>query len=1125
MAERKVIRPIPRRYKLVGVLAAIAVLYGATLLFSRLVMPAPRTALPPHTPEAIRAAQEERALPENLEGLPDRIALDIPEREYQQAAAFLKAHPKADKAEIEAAIAAGALPTWYPREAAPILDKLPPEMKLPSVAERVGPEPVVMRGVEGPGQYGGVWVMCCTGGVNESSTMAMRITCPRLCRFGPLGYPVVPHAAKRFRMLEEGRVCEVELRRIRWSDGHPFTADDVMFWWYDVMLNETIGNGAHHAHFNVGGQPTVLEKVNDHCVRFHFTQPRSDFIEWLASTTLMLPAHYLKQYHPSYADPDFLQSEKERYGCTGANSLFALMSGPNNPRLPVLGPWMRREQTTMPPYSFVRNPYYFAVDEQGRQLPYVDRLQMELVDQMMLPVAVGSGRVSYQFRYLSFSQYTDFVSRADQNDFEVRCWLPGSRSEWLIHPNLNRHREPGDATTDFKADLLADKRFRQAMSLGINRKVINEALYHNVGREEQVDPGDYSQYPSRNLRFAFVEYDPERANRLLDELWRERGLDPSIRRNGYRVDADGRIPLFSICLNDFTGIGPAQFLCDDWAKLGIRAVYQSLSRTLLDTRRAGRDFDFYIWSSESEVVPLHSSRSFVTLDTNAAFALGWAQWVMRGGMRGDPRAEGSGCVPIPPEHPMAEAVRLYDRMLCTMDLEARRRDMARVCDIAAEHLWTINICANIPRIQVISRDFHNVPRRAFDCYYHMTPGNAAPETYYFGHPSHAADADTVRQIAYPDTVPLASAFVPVSLGSRILKWLFIGIGAGLLALLALRHPFVLRRLFIMVPTLLVVSICVFTIIQLPPGDFLSNRLMELQESGATPEEIESSIAMLRDMFYFDQPAVKRYAHWLGLYYFLSFDRADAGLLQGNMGYSMDTLQPVNNMIGDRIWLTMMISAGTLLLTWCLALPIGVYSACKQYSLGDYFFTLLGFLGMCVPAFLLVLIIMALTGISGLFSAEYAIQPYWNWPKVLDLLKHIWVPILVVGISGTAGMIRVMRANLLDELRKPYVTTARAKGLRPFRLLIKYPVRLALNPFISGIGSIFPALVSGSSIVAIVMSLPTVGPLMLSALMSQDMYMAGSMLMVLSSLGVFGTLISDLLLMAVDPRIRMGKGTR
>ncbi|MBQ4106611.1 MAG: ABC transporter permease subunit [Lentisphaeria bacterium] len=1125
MAERKVIRPMPVWFKLAGFFAAVAVLYGATLLFSRIVMPAPRTSLPPRSEAAVRAAVAERDLPVSREGLPDRIALDIPEREYQQAAAFMKAHPRADKAAVEAAIAAGELPVWYPREEAPILKQLPEEVKLPPVAERVGPEPVVLRGVEGPGKYGGVWMMCCTGGVGESSTMAFRINAGRLFRFGPLGYPVVPHVAKSARMLEDGRVCEVELRRIRWSDGAPVTADDVIFWWYDVMLSETVGGAAHQAQFNIGGKPTQLEKIDDYRVRFRFEHPRSDFIEWLASTTIMMPAHYLKPYHPNYGDPDFIQSEMARYGCSSAQALFSMISGPNNPRLPVLGPWMRREDTTMPPYSFVRNPYYFAVDEQGRQLPYVDRLQIELVDPMMLPVAVGSGRVSYQFRYLSFSQYTEFVSRADQYNFDVRCWFPGSSSEWLIHPNLNRNCGDGTKATVFKAELLADKRFRQAMSLGIDRETINEALYHNVGRLEQVEPGNYSQYPSEKLRYAFVNFDPEQANRLLDELWRERGLDPTIRKDGYRVDAEGKVPLFTICLNDFTGIGPAQFLCDDWADLGIRAVYQVLSRTLLDTRRAGRDFDFYIWSSESDVLPLHSSRSLVTLDNLAAFAIGWGHWVSRGGMWGDPRAESSGCIPIPPDHPMAEAVRLYDRMIGTMDLATRQRDMQRVCEIAAEQLWTINICSNLPRIQVVSRDFRNVPRRAFDCYFYLTPGNAGPETYYFDNPTSAADADTIRQIAYPDTLPLAAAYKPASIGSRVLKWLFAGIAAILVVLLTLRHPFVLRRLFIMVPTLLVVSICVFTIIQLPPGDFLSNRVMQLQESGSSQAEIESSLETLRNMFHFDASPVEKYARWLGVYYFFSFNPADAGLLQGNMGYSMDTLQPVNNMIGDRISLTMAIAAGTLLLTWALALPIGVYSACRQYSIGDYVFTLLGFLGMCVPGFLLVLIVMAFTGISGLFSVEYSIQPYWDWPKVVDLLKHIWVPILVVGVSGTAGMIRVMRANLLDELRKPYVTTARAKGLRPFRLLIKYPVRLALNPFISGIGSIFPALVSGSSIVAIVMSLPTVGPLMLSALMSQDMYMAGSMLMVLSTLGVFGTLVSDLLLMAVDPRIRMGKGTR
>ncbi|MBR4956664.1 MAG: ABC transporter permease, partial [Lentisphaeria bacterium] len=307
-------------------------------------------------------------------------------------------------------------------------------------------------------------------------------------------------------------------------------------------------------------------------------------------------------------------------------------------------------------------------------------------------------------------------------------------------------------------------------------------------------------------------------------------------------------------------------------------------------------------------------------------------------------------------------------------------------------------------------------------------------------------------------------------------------------------------------------------------DYLSNRIVQLQESGMTEEEITEQIDNLRDLFRFDDPAWKRYLRWMGVTWFVTGDRADLGLLQGNMGYSMETGKSVNTMVGDRILLTMLISFFTIIFTWAVALPIGIYSAVRQYSFADYMFTIIGFLGMCVPGFLLALILMALTGINSLFSAQYAIQPYWDLPKVLDMLKHIWAPVLVVGVAGTAGMIRIMRANLLDELRKPYVITARAKGVRPGKLLFKYPVRLALNPFISGIGGLFPRLISGSSIVAIVMSLPTVGPLMLGALFSQDMNMAGSMLMVLSTLSVFGTLVSDLLLIAIDPRIRIGGGS-
>jgi len=244
-----------------------------------------------------------------------------------------------------------------------------------------------------------------------------------------------------------------------------------------------------------------------------------------------------------------------------------------------------------------------------------------------------------------------------------------------------------------------------------------------------------------------------------------------------------------------------------------------------------------------------------------------------------------------------------------------------------------------------------------------------------------------------------------------------------------------------------------------------------------------------------------------------------------MGRSMESLRPVNSMVGDRVILTFLISLGTILFVWSIAIPIGIYSAVKQYSIGDYVLTFAGFIGMCIPDFLLAILLMYVSAewfgipISGLFSSQYGAQPEWTWGKVVDLLQHIWVPIMVLGVVGTAGMIRVMRANLLDELRKPYVVTARAKGVRPMKLLFKYPVRMALNPFISGIGALFPQLVSGGAIVAMILSLPTVGPLMLSALFSEDMYLAGSMLMVLSLLGVVGTLVSDLLLLWLDPRIR------
>jgi peptide/nickel transport system permease protein len=265
----------------------------------------------------------------------------------------------------------------------------------------------------------------------------------------------------------------------------------------------------------------------------------------------------------------------------------------------------------------------------------------------------------------------------------------------------------------------------------------------------------------------------------------------------------------------------------------------------------------------------------------------------------------------------------------------------------------------------------------------------------------------------------------------------------------------------------------------------------------------------------DQPYYIQYLKWMGL------------IMQGDFGMAIEWGRPVLDVIGDRITLTVVISLAAIVFTWALALPIGIYSAVKRYSIGDYVFTFFGFIGLAVPGFMLALIVMYIgfkyfgANIGGLFSADYADAP-WSLAKFMDMLKHLPIVAIVLGVSGTAQLIRIMRSNLLDELRKPYVMTARARGLAETRVILKYPVRVALNPFISTIGYLFPYIVSGSIIVSLVLSLPTVGPLLLKALIAQDVFLAGTIVLMLGVTTVIGTFISDLLLMWVDPRIRLGR---
>ncbi len=333
--------------------------------------------------------------------------------------------------------------------------------------------------------------------------------------------------------------------------------------------------------------------------------------------------------------------------------------------------------------------------------------------------------------------------------------------------------------------------------------------------------------------------------------------------------------------------------------------------------------------------------------------------------------------------------------------------------------------------------------------------------------------------------------------------------------------YLLRRFLTMAVTLLVISALVFFIIKLPPGDFLTNQIAELRAQGEAAAAAKAEFLIRQ--YGLDRPVWEQYLVWIGVW---PGPNGFSGLLQGDWGWSFEYDRPVTEVVGDALWLTLLVNVFVVIFVHLVSIPIAIYSATRQYSIGDHAVTLLGYIGLATPSFLLALILLYYVNrwfgvsIGGLYDPRYAGQP-WTLGKIQSLLSHLVVPTIVIGLGGTAAMIRRMRANLLDELSKQYYVTAKAKGLPPTKALLKYPFRMSLNPFISDIGNLLPHLVSGSILVSLVLSLPTVGPILLAALKSQDQFLAGFILMFVAILTVVGMLISDLLLAALDPRIRLG----
>ena len=1022
---------------------------------------------------------------------------------------------------------------WWPKGESPLLSQLTKEGKLPSVLDRIGPEPAVYKGFGGEGNYGGDWWRMVGSIDRVRLSLQYELNGSTLVRYSPYGDSIRPQLAKLVEHSSDFKIWTVHLRRgVKWSDGIPFTAEDIYWWYKMVKLDPDVG--AIDETLKVNGKVGYIEKVDDYTLRYIFPEPNTNWLSIQAGPSAAVymcgPKHYMQQFHPKEGRQELIEKLCKNQAIQ-PKQLFRNMNLIFNPDRPTLSPWMFRTYRNNGPWTAVRNPYYYAVDEKGNQLPYIDRLIFQPISAQLQPKAITDGVCSFfvndkNFMNENSSDYGSIISQQENGNYNVAYWTKHDRGRLVIIPNRHLPVKEGDTIAAQKRELLRNKNFRKALSISVNREAIIRSEFKGVGVASALMPTEGVPWFDEEYQKDNAQFDVQRANSIFDSL----GL--IVRDNdGYRTLPDGaRLTLYMIARPGETA--PLQFIVDDWQKVGLRVILKEKPHRLFITSEAEADLK-YSDTSEGEL-------SWKALEAGAPY---W-RWYYKGGMYG---SEDSKSEINQPDHIEIEAMKAGQAALGTFDAEERFLHARKVMALARENVWAINIGTPEAAVVLVKNGLHGVPSTLKYSFILNSPYNACPETWYWENPETLNGAkasqeylkerhdsiiselcSTTKNSEGEDREPSKS--MSTSLGS-VMRWCVLGIFIIGLILIILRHPYVLKRITIMIPTLFIISIIVFTGVQLPPGNYLSTSIDHL-ERNFQKEQVQQEIEVLTTMYHLDDGIIKSYMRWTGLLWFTSFAEDDTGILQGNLGRSMSNNGAfVSDLLGDRLVLTVLLSLGTILLTWIIAIPIGVYSAVRQYSIADYVLTVGGFLGMCIPQFILALVLMLLAkeifGLSlmGLFSNQYAMQENWDLPKVIDLLQHLWLPVIIVGLGGTAGMIRVMRANLLDELKKPYVTTARAKGVRPLKLLLKYPFRIALNPFVSGIGGLFPVLISGSAIVSIILSLPTIGPLLLESVMIEDTYMAGSLLLILSAFSVFGVLVSDLLLMLLDPRIRMEGGSR
>jgi len=593
---------------------------------------------------------------------------------------------------------------------APMLKKLVEAGELPPVAQRLPENPLVIMPPEQMGPYGGTWARFATG-PSDIGVFEARLAYDGFVRWGPMAQKVLPNLASHWEIQDEGRTYTFWLRKgVHWSDGRPFSVDDILFW-YDHILNNADLTPSVPPEFQRDGETMRLEKLDDYTIRFQFKTPYGLFLKVLASgrgyEIVRSPAHYLKQYHIDFVPEERLEEMAREAGFDLWHQLYNDKAEWRNPEIPRLWPWIVKKPPPAQPAVFERNPYYWKVDPEGNQLPYIDHMTFGIYDPETINLKAINGEMGMQGRHLQFSNYPLFMEHSSKRGYRVFHWISGGGGDSAVSLNLN-HRDP------VLKKIFHDRRFRIALSYAINREEINEIGFFSVGKPRQMAPPPASPFYSPEYESAYIEYDPDKANQLLDEM----GLAKR-NKDGIRLRPDGkplqlRIEMSSV----FLSTPVFEMIAGYWTDVGVKSQLKLEARQIFYTRKSAVMHDVGVWGSADELIPVMDPRWFFPYSTESIQGINYARWYLTNGKRGE----------TPPPK-IQKCIELYRQIERTPDETEQIRLFHEIIELNRENLWVIGVLGDIPSVFLVKDTFRNVPKVAVSGWVFRAPGNTAPECY------------------------------------------------------------------------------------------------------------------------------------------------------------------------------------------------------------------------------------------------------------------------------------------------------------------------------------------------------------------------------------------------------------